>query len=408
MQFQNLLTYLSYPIKAVVSRSFYIDVMFRMKGVGLVYLLILCAALALPACLQVKEVLTKFKALDLPSVVAQIPASTISPQGVLEPINPNDTAPLVIRNTRGEAVMFYNLENVEVKGVTEQPPITITSHAAIIRTGEGSINVPWTSIYGNNGAQFEPLEAAGVLEQAFSASYFSIWVVVTLWFLSSLAFVVLVAASLTKVFSLMIAKTKVNFVLALRVNAFATTLIGFFTLAQFYVNFSLSFIVMCMVPIVYTMSVLSMVRRDIVRALKDPYFALSKKNPFLIWFDYQSRLLPNNTLDRGPEFEALTVEQQQERIENLKRNTARGIDLTTAVPDVNFFAQKTAKAEYGNHQSREERPFDNQEQQNNQGPYSFDENAGLDDPIFKEPSQSNEKAGSVRSGNKGEDSSFTP
>ena len=60
MQFQNLLTYLSYPIKAVVSRSFYIDVMFRMKGVGLVYLLILCAALALPACLQVKEVLTKF------------------------------------------------------------------------------------------------------------------------------------------------------------------------------------------------------------------------------------------------------------------------------------------------------------------------------------------------------------
>ena len=408
MQFQNLLTYLSYPIKAVVSRSFYIDVMFRMKGVGLVYLLILCAALALPACLQVKEVLTKFKALDLPSVVAQIPASTISPQGVLEPINPNDTAPLVIRNTRGEAVMFYNLENVEVKGATEQPPITITSHAAIIRTGEGSINVPWTSIYGNNGAQFEPLEAAGVLEQVFSASFFSIWVVVTLWFLSSLAFVVLVAASLTKVFSLMIAKTKVNFVLALRVNAFATTLIGFFTLAQFYVNFSLSFIVMCMVPIVYTMSVLSMVRRDIVRALKDPYFALSKKNPFLIWFDYQSRLLPNNTLDRGPEFDALTVEQQQERIENLKRNTARGIDLTTAVPDVNFFAQKTAKAEYGNHQSREERPFNNQEQQNNQGPYSFDENAGLDDPIFKEPSQNNEKAGSVRSGNKGEDSSFTP
>ena len=408
MQFQNLLTYLSYPIKAVVSRSFYIDVMFRMKGVGLVYLLILCAALALPACLQVKEVLTKFKALDLPSVVAQIPASTISPQGVLEPINPNDTAPLVIRNTRGEAVMFYNLENVEVKGATEQPPITITSHAAIIRTGEGSINVPWTSIYGNNGAQFEPLEAAGVLEQVFSASFFSIWVVVTLWFLSSLAFVVLVAASLTKVFSLMIVKTKVNFVLALRVNAFATTLIGFFTLAQFYVNFSLSFIVMCMVPIVYTMSVLSMVRRDIVRALKDPYFALSKKNPFLIWFDYQSRLLPNNTLDRGPEFEALTVEQQQERIENLKRNTARGIDLTTAVPDVNFFAQKTAKAEYGNHQSREERPFNNQEQQNNQGPYSFDENAGLDDPIFKEPSQNNEKAGSVRSGNKGEDSSFTP
>lgn len=408
MQFQNLLTYLSYPIKAVVSRSFYIDVMFRMKGVGLVYLLILCAALALPACLQVKEVLTKFKALDLPSVVAQIPASTISPQGVLEPINPNDTAPLVIRNTRGEAVMFYNLENVEVKGATEQPPITITSHAAIIRTGEGSINVPWTSIYGNNGAQFEPLEAAGVLEQVFSASFFSIWVVVTLWFLSSLAFVVLVAASLTKVFSLMIVKTKVNFVLALRVNAFATTLIGFFTLAQFYVNFSLSFIVMCMVPIVYTMSVLSMVRRDIVRALKDPYFALSKKNPFLIWFDYQSRLLPNNTLDRGPEFEALTVEQQQERIENLKRNTARGIDLTTAVPDVNFFAQKTAKAEYGNHQSREERPSDNQEVQNNQGPYSFDENAGLDDPIFKEPSQNNEKAGSVRSGNKGEDSSFTP
>ena len=42
-----------------------------------------------------------------------------------------------------------------------------------------------------------------------------------------------------------------------------------------------------------------------------------------------------------------------------------------------------------------------EEVQNNQGPYSFDENAGLDDPIFKSWNQNNEKAGLVRSGNKG-------
>lgn len=327
MQFQNLLTYLSYPIKAIVSRNFYFEVMLKMKGVGLVYLLVLCTVLALPATTQVKEVLLKFKSLELSTVVAQIPASNISPQGVLSPVNPSDSKPFFIYNSHKEIVMAYNLENVPMEGGVA--PITITSHAALIQTHDGGINVPWSSIYGNSGAQFEPLQAAQMLEQAFNASFFTIWMVVILWIFSTLAFVVLIAACLTKVLCLFISKMKVSFTLALRLNAYGSTVIAAFIVAQFFVNISLSYIVMCLVPAIYSLSFLALVRRTLNRAVDDPKFALSSNNPFVAWFERQSRTDENGNLDTGPSFEDLSPEDQERRLANLKRNINKGMDFSS-------------------------------------------------------------------------------
>ena len=322
MQLQNLLKYLSYPVKAIVSRNFYFEVMLKMKGVGLVYLLVLCSACALAATTQVQDVLLKFKSLELSTVVAQIPASTISAQGVLTANNPQDNKPLSIYNSHQELVMSYNLDNTPVEG--EVAPITITSHAAIIQTSEGTINVPWTSVYGNNGAQFEPLHAAQMLDQAFNASFVTIWMVVTLWIFSSLAFIVLIAACLTKILCLLISRMKVSFTLCLRLNAFGSTVIAFFILAQFFINISLSYIVMCLVPAIYSLSFLALVRRTLNKAADDPKFALSSNNPFASLFERQSRTNEDGSLDTGPEFDKLSTEDQERRMANLQRNGRSG------------------------------------------------------------------------------------
>ena len=135
-----------------------------MRGAGLRYLLLFSLALALPASFQVKEILNRFKTLELSTVVAQIPASNISPEGVLTPADPANTEPFLIKNSSGEVVMAWNLENKRIDGEPIHVPITIASHAAIIDTTDGTISVPWTSLYGSSGAQFEPLAAAQVLD----------------------------------------------------------------------------------------------------------------------------------------------------------------------------------------------------------------------------------------------------
>lgn len=407
MPFNNILTYLLYPINAIVSRKFYLKVIFDMKGVGLVYLLALCTALAFPASFQVKNVLAKFNTLDLPSAVAQIPASTISSEGVLSPDNPNDTKPLIIYNKHNEAVIYYNLENELVEGVTETPPITLTSHAALIKSAHGTINVPWTSIYGNNGAKFEPLQAANVLEQAFTASFLTVWAVVSVWFLSNLSFIVLIASALIKLANNYITRVRIKISLAFRIGAFGSTLVGFFILGQFYFNFSLSFVVMCLVPVVYSMVGLHYFRIIFRQAINDPYFALSKNNPFFFLFDYQSRIDKDQNYDDGPSFQMLNEEQKLVRINNLTRNIKAGIDLSQNRDDIKDHIARHRASSFDK-QGQDPNPSKNTGAPTDKDPYTFDDNAGMDDPIFKESQNSANNESSVQSGKKGEDSRFTP
>ena len=319
MRFVNLWPYLLYPLRAMLSRRFYFSVMLHMKGVGLTYLLIWCLVLALPGTVKVQNALQQMQALDLSSVVAQIPPSYISSQGVLSANDPADEHPQLIRNLRGDPVLVYSLNGDSVPNFEGTVPITITSHALIINTTKGPMTLPWSTIYGNEEQNFEPLQAAQMMESLFSSSFLTVWSIIALWMFSSLGFVVLIAAGLTKVLAVLIFKLRIAFALVLRLNAFGATLAGLLMFLQFFLPFSLSYIMLCLIPMFYSMSFLAYMKIVMIRSMQDIRYALDPKNPFYRWFEGQSRIREDNSFDQGPDYHSLSPEEQQERERNLQR-----------------------------------------------------------------------------------------
>ena len=449
MQPVKILEYLSWPFLALFSRRFYYDVLIKMRGAGLRYLLLFSLALALPASFQVKEILNRFKTLELSTVVAQIPASNISPEGVLTPADPANTEPFLIKNSSGEVVMAWNLENKRIDGEPIHVPITIASHAAIIDTTDGTISVPWTSLYGSSGAQFEPLAAAQVLDEAFNASIILVWLVVGVRILFSMTFVVLAAAILTRVFMPVVVRVRVPFTVVLRLNAYASSVVGFFMLAQFFLNMSVSYLLLCAVPAVYCLSFLGNVRRVLDNSVNSVDYALNRNNPFYMWFEARSRIDENGNIERTPDYWSLSPEDQARRRNNLQnsfRNNAQHTVNSAFHSDMgSHWSQGAHGGQQQSGQSQDSwsgapqgrrddddhphqtgispdddsrsRSFDNDsdgpgehnaQEGKTPNPYIFNDQTGADDPVFKEHMENAPERGQVRSGAKGEDSSFTP
>ena len=320
IQLTDLKRYALYPLRAMFSRRFYFDVMMKMRGVGFTYMLILCAVCAVPSSVKVMQAFANLQNYELTTVVAQIPPSYISPSGVLSPSNPDDAAPLVIKNSKGQPVLAYNLDEQTIEGYEGgRFPITITATRLLVNTTEGLVEFPWQTLYGNQGGTFEPLAAAQALDSFFNSSFMVIWGLVTCWLFSIQAFVVLVGACVSKALARFVGKITVSFRLALRLSAFGSTLVVALLTLQFYVSFGLTYLLMCMIPVIYTLSFLGLLHRVLDASLKDVNYALNSSNPFYPWFEVKSRLRADGSVDSGPDYSQLTPEQQQERAENLKR-----------------------------------------------------------------------------------------
>lgn len=443
MQFDKTLKYLTYPFKAIVSRRFYFEVMSEMAGVGITYLFLLCAAIALPATYQVKAALATLQSYELSTVVGKIPPSYIDTKGVLSPTNPDDAAAKVIYNSKGQAILAYNLENGPIDGLNESVPITITSHAAILNTHDGTVTVPWTSVYGNAGSQFEPLEMARALEQAFNSSYYTVWLMVTLWMFSMLAFIVLIAGAATKAIGSIFVKTKVSYATALRLSSYGATLAAFLMLSQFFFNISFSYIMLAGIPICYTISFLVQLRKVIEMCIADPKFALSARNPLRQFYESQSRVREDNTVDHGPAYDDLDEAGRFEREENLRRIFKRNADNIRMNmmhqqhnnpyqnqsqwpnsneqrndngmwPNANDESSKNNEPSSFNEQ-QDSNATDNQAKSNDErkdnevkpNPYAYNAKDD-DDSIFNDNFDDLPERGEVKKGGEGKDSSFTP
>ena len=339
MDWSRYLSYALMPLRAILSQRFYYDVLFKLKGVGLLYMLILCAVLALPGTYQVKQALNRLQDWELSTVVAKIPPSYISPQGTIAPDNPQDgTKPLIVRNSRGSAVLAYNLEGAPLRADQvldpERPananlgselievPITFTAHDLLLNTVEGTIAIPWNAVYGDSGGSFAPLETAQVLDAAFHSSYFALWGMVMVWLLSILGLVVLVSACLLKPLSSLGFKLRISFATALRLSAFGSTLVALLLLLQFFYNYALSYTLVCLIPLIYGGGLLWQVRKHLKYALNHVEQALNVNHPMYPMFDLYSRVGPNHEVERGPEYSKLDEAGKERRRANLARNLA--------------------------------------------------------------------------------------
>ena len=252
-------------------------------------------------------------------------------------------------------------------------------------THDGTVTVPWTSVYGNAGSQFEPLEMAQVpLEQAFNSSYYTVWLMVTLWMFSMLAFIVLTAGAATKAIGSIFVKTKVSYATALRLSLLWRYLsCSFLMLSQFFFNISFSYIMLAGIPICYTVSFLVQLRKVIETCIADPKFALSARNPLRQFYESQSRVREDNTVDHGPAYDDLDEAGRFEREENLRRIFKRNADNIR----MNMMHQQ-----HNNPYQNQSQWANSNEQRNDNGmwPNANDESSKNNEPSsFNEPQDSN-------------------
>jgi hypothetical protein len=241
---------LTYPLKALYSRDFYTQVLTKMRGIGFVYLLLLSAAIAAPASLQVSEILQRFQSLELATLVGQLPPSYLNEQGRLSPNEASDSYKLLY-NSKGKPSIIYNTDDKVLTGEALQAPIELNSQSITLKTQEGSQTIPYNSLF-EVDSSFSPLSAAQALDTAFSSSFATIWSVVTIWFLSILLFNTLLTALLSKFLFVILSGISLKFVSFMRFCAFGNTVVAILLLAQYYVNLHISYSVMSMLPLIYT------------------------------------------------------------------------------------------------------------------------------------------------------------
>ena len=245
LNFNNLL----YPFWAITSRSFYLKVLFKMRGVGFYYLLAICAVIAIPAGFKVGAVLEHLKAMELSSLVSKIPPSYLDANGVL---TPKDNAPsfVEIKNSRGEPIIIYNPDNAVLDNEDANAPIELRSNSVIFKAGGQQNAVLYSSIFSTN-SNFEPYDAASALDAAFNSSAFTVWALISVWFFAILSFNALIIAVIGRFVLLLINKVKVNFASMLRVASYANTIVAIILLLQYFISIPLSFTMIAFIPLVY-------------------------------------------------------------------------------------------------------------------------------------------------------------
>ncbi len=271
----NLIHYLLYPVRALYSREFYNRVLFSMRGVGFIYLLLISAAIAIPASVKVTDFLNYFKALELSTLVGQVPPSYLDKNGNLIPNNPDD-AFKIIKNSRGAPTIVVNTDNKNLTGDALKAPLELSRQEIIIHSSSGKQGVAYSSLFPLDSS-FSPLSAAEAMDTAFSSSLSTVWSVVTLYFLGILTFNALLTAFISKFIFTFVASVRLNFGTALRVCAFANTSVAILLLAQYFISVPISYSVIAMIPVIYTLNLAFFYRR-IIKSLGQEAFVSKVKS----------------------------------------------------------------------------------------------------------------------------------
>ena len=232
-----LKNYCSYPIKALCSGRFYFDVLFKLKGMGLAYLFIISLVLSIPATFKVNAVLNTFKSIELPSLVASIPPSYLSDNGVLIPKNSSD-AYKEIKTSKGMLAIVYNVEDKNVSSA-ENPIVELNSRTIAVKSGGKDTVVAYTDLF-EKGSDFNPVEAASLVDAVFGVAKTVMYFFIAGWFFFILAFNALVIAVLSKAIFLFVGKMKTSFVNVLRMSSFANTIVGVVLAIEFFINVKVS------------------------------------------------------------------------------------------------------------------------------------------------------------------------
>ncbi len=246
---QNLIDYLTFPIKALFSKQFYFRALFELRGTGFLYLFLLSAIFAIPATYKSMEVVDYFRGLELSKLVAQLPPSYLDQNGTLSPNDDQDTYK-IIYSSKGTPAIVYNTKDQILDGDAVNAPVEFKSSAITVHTEKGDAEITYNSVF-ETGTNFNPMQIAQIIDEVLSASTRLIWSAMLLWSLVLLLINTLLTACISRFMMLFIFRIRVAFLSALRLCAFANTIVAVLILAQFFIYLPLSYTLMLVFPLLY-------------------------------------------------------------------------------------------------------------------------------------------------------------
>ncbi len=255
----GLIDLIKLPFLALGSRKFYMHALFKMGGVGLRYLVIMCLVLALPTTYKVLGIVEIIKSYELTRLMAQIPPSYIDANGILSAKNGEGLT--LIKNSGSELIIVYNPQDEPLPADAQvaDAPIIMTSHALIIR-GRGSTNtIGWDTIF-ERGANFEPLQTAKTFEDACNAPVYAFYFGSFLYLFGMVIVNTLICAAIGRIIILIFNRIRISFGACLRVASFANTVVMVLLTLQFFISLPLTMTVMVILPLLYMIMLGRMMR----------------------------------------------------------------------------------------------------------------------------------------------------
>ncbi|MGN1281992.1 MAG: DUF1189 family protein [Succinivibrio sp.] len=246
---ERLIVCCLYPVKAIGSKKFYFEVLFKLKGFGIVYLLLLSLLLSLPASIRISGVIETFKSIELPRLIASIPPSYLSENGELTPKNPDETYK-ELTTQDGILAIIYNVNDIDLKDSSVRPIVELNSRTLTVHTSTQNSVVSYVDLF-VPGSDFNPVETSGLVDMVFNVAKTVLYVFISGWFFCILAFNSLIIAFISKAFFLFFGKMKTGFSNILRLSSFANTIVGVVLVVEFFVSVKISFTLVMLLPLIY-------------------------------------------------------------------------------------------------------------------------------------------------------------
>ena len=145
--------------------------------------------------------------------------------------------------------IVYNVDDKNSAN-TENPIVELNSKTIAVKSGGKDTVVAYTDLF-EKGSDFNPVEAASLVDAVFGVAKTVMYFFIAGWFFFILAFNALVIAVLSKAIFLFVGKMKTSFVNVLRMSSFANTIVGVVLAIEFFINIKLSYGLVCLLPMVY-------------------------------------------------------------------------------------------------------------------------------------------------------------
>lgn len=243
----NFLDFISSPIKALYSVSFYFEVLFKKRGQGILFLLYISVLVSIPSTIKLYSKISYHLEKDIVYVASQIPKTYLDSNGTLRAYDKQQSFKQIYTQDGVLAVVF-NIEDIMYESDNE-PVIEFNSKTFRLNYANGTV-LRYVDSLGPKGSLNDLLEPYTIKSIADMANVFAFLVYSIAAFIM-LGLNVFFTAALSSFFFTVVGKIKTSFSNLLRLSCYANTVCALVLIVQSLFDVTFSYFVMMLLPMIY-------------------------------------------------------------------------------------------------------------------------------------------------------------